>query len=194
VSSHINEQELLKRLAELPREIEPAHDPWDKIAAQLDEQDPASAVEPARRSVSPSRAGWPMLAVAASAVLALTIVLLPRNEVAPGLPEVSSSENSAANIEAMPVLRAGSEAEYQAAFREFVAIGDSRNRIPAQTVEQIETGWADFRQIESALEDALALNPDDPFLNKKMLDLRAKQLGFLRQLAALDHSNRRMTI
>jgi hypothetical protein len=27
-----------------------------------------------------------------------------------------------------------------------------------------------------------------------MLDLRAKQLGFLRQLAALDHSNRRLTI
>lgn len=193
MSSHINEQELLKRLAELPREIEPAHDPWDKIAARLDEPH-AAAGEPARRGISSTRAAWPMLAVAASAVLALAIVLRPQNEVAPGLPEVSSTQNSATSVDAIPVVRAGSEAEYQAAFREFVAIGDSRDRIPAQTVEQIETGWADFRQIESALEDALALNPDDPFLNKKMLDLRAKQLGFLRQLAALDHSNRRMTI
>ena len=87
-----------------------------------------------------------------------------------------------------------SEAEYLAAFREFVTVGDSRDRIPAQTVEQIETGWAELQQVETALEDALALNPEDPFLNKRMLDLRAKQLGFLRQLAALDHSNRRLTI
>ena len=194
MSSDMNEQKLLNRLAELPREISPGHDPWEKIAARLDERHDASVNSPPERRPLFAIAGRPLMAVAASALLALAIVLLPRQETSPDLPAVSSAESPATNVVAMPAARAGSEAEYQAAFREFVAIGDSRDRIPAQTVEQIETGWADFRRIEVALEDALALNPDDPYLNKKMLDLRAKQLGFLRQLAALDHSNRRMTI
>ena len=77
---------------------------------------------------------------------------------------------------------------------QFIAVGDSREQIPATTVEKIETGWADLVQVETALADALEQNPNDPFLNKRLLELRARQLGFLRQLAMLDHSNRRLTI
>jgi hypothetical protein len=191
VSSYTSEKELLNRLSGLPREISPGNDPWEKIAARLDDRQAALAGEPARRG---GRA-WPMMAVAASAVLALAIVLLQVQQgTVPDLPAVSSSAGPDTIADPMPAVRAGSEAEYLAAFREFVTVGDSRERIPAQTVEQIETGWAELQQVETALEDALALNPEDPFLNKRMLDLRAKQLGFLRQLAALDHSNRRLTI
>jgi hypothetical protein len=136
-----------------------------------------------------------MMAAAASAVLALAAVLLQvQQDTVPDLPAVSSAASPGTNADPMPAVRAGSEAEYLAAFREFVTVGDSRERIPTQTVEQIETGWAELQLVETALEDALALNPEDPFLNKRMLDLRAKQLGFLRQLAAIDHSNRRLTI
>ena len=92
------------------------------------------------------------------------------------------------------MMLSGSEAEYQAAFREFIATGESRETLPPLAVEKIETGWADLQRVESALSDALAQNPNDPFLNRRMLELRERQLGFLRQLAALDHSNRRLTI
>lgn len=193
MTSKTSEKELLNRLSRLPREMEPVHDPWEKISGRLH--------EPVRVGKSGSmerrRPAWPLMAVAASAVLALTVVLLPGKPEpvsGPGQPVVSSASGPPSSPDSMPLVRAGSEAEYLAAFREFATVGDSRDRIPAQTVEQIETGWAELQQVETALEDALALNPEDPFLNKRMLDLRAKQLGFLRQLAALDHSNRRLTI
>ena len=191
MSSRTSEKELLNRLSGLPREITPGHDPWEKIASRLDDRQEVNDGGLARRRSS----AWPLMAVAASAVLALTIVLVPGQQgTAPSVPAVSDAGSQSTNADSMPAVRAGSEAEYLAAFREFVTVGDSRDRIPAQTVEQIETGWAELQQVETALEDALALNPEDPFLNKRMLDLRAKQLGFLRQLAALDHSNRRLTI
>jgi hypothetical protein len=44
------------------------------------------------------------------------------------------------------------------------------------------------------LAAALDENPDDPFLNDRMFELRARQLGFLKQLVKLDRNNRRMTI
>ena len=191
MSSYTSEKELLNRLSGLPREISPGNDPWETIAARLDDRQAAIVGEPARRG----RRSWPMMAAAASAVLALAVVVLQvQQDTVPDLPAVSSAASPDTNADPMPAVRAGSEAEYLAAFREFVTVGDSRDRIPTQTVEQIETGWAELQQVETALEDALALNPEDPFLNKRMLDLRAKQLGFLRQLAALDHSNRRLTI
>ena len=127
-------------------------------------------------------------------MLAVAIVLLnpPGSVVEP--PEISQADGTAAVDRSMPSVLAASEAEYQAAFREFITVGQAHERIPTMTVEKIETGWADLRQVETALADALARNPDDAFLNSRMLELRARQLGFLRQLASLDHSNRRLTI
>ena len=187
----MNEKELLKRIAELPREIPPENDPWQKISARLDERSlSAGDTRPER---GPGRFVWQ--AVAALAVLAVAVTLLKGPEQATERPALSQApEQQLVNYVAMPYALAGSEAEYQAAFREFIPVGDSRERLPALTVEKLETGWADLRQVETALADALAQNPNDPFLNKRMLELRAKQLGFLRQLAALDHSNRRLTI
>ena len=47
---------------------------------------------------------------------------------------------------------------------------------------------------EAELAGALEANPNDEFLNGRMLELRSRQLGFLKQLAALDRNNRRLTI
>lgn len=186
----MKEQELLKRIAGLPREIRPRHDAWDRISERLDEvENPVGPEAGRHRRWLP---GWPVRAVAAAAVLAVVVVSLT------GGPEPIDREPALSQVAepaaVTPRLLAGSETEYQAAFREFIAIGDSRDQIPAPTVEKIETGWADLRQVETALVGALAQNPDDPFLNKRMLELRARQLGFLRQLASLEHSNRRLTI
>lgn len=195
MSSNMNEQELLKRIAELPREIPPRRDPWAKISARLDDPVGAADVPAVMERRGSWLQSWPLRAVAAVAVVAIAVALMPGPEPVQQQPVVSQPVNTTVvSPMAIPVVLAGSEAEYQAAFREFIAIGDSRNQISAATVEKIETGWADLLQVETALADALAQNPNDSFLNKRMLELRARQLGFLRQLASLDHSNRRLTI
>jgi hypothetical protein len=95
---------------------------------------------------------------------------------------------------AAPGLLDAIDAEYLAAFREFINVGDSRDSLAPQTVEKIEMGWADLRVTETALVAALEENPENLFLNERMLELRARQLGFLKQLITLDRNNRRMTI
>ena len=184
----MDDRELLNRIAELPREIRPATEVWPRISARIGRPDARS---PGRNA---GRRGWALGAVAAVAVAALALNLMPvkrqSHEEAPMLAEQSRP------AQAVPYggFMASSEAEYQAAFREFIAVGDSREQLPVTAVEQIETGWADLMHAETALSGALAENPNDPFLNNRMLELRARQLGFLKQLATLERSNRRLTI
>lgn len=189
MNHRLDEQELLRRIGELPREIPPRRDPWPMISARIAE--PRAGGWRSRR--------WMPLAAAASIVLALLLGLLLAPRVGePPTPQAgwqAAQEQSQASpqFSSPPVLLAGSEAEYQAAFREFIVVGRDRSSLSPGTIETIETGWAELRAAESALAEALAANPDNRFLNTRMLELRARQLGFLRQLASLDQSNRRLT-
>ena len=87
-----------------------------------------------------------------------------------------------------------SELEYQAAFREFVSVGESREYLLPQTVEKLDAGWVDLREAEAAMTEALRQNPGNAFLSTKLLELRSRQIDFLMQIAALDQNNRRTTI
>lgn len=188
MSPGINEKELLTRLAELPREIRPERDPWPEISARI-ERIPAGGHSKARRN------GW-MMAAAASVVLAVAAGLLlnpswndsytPPGTQAPG---ISSTAGPRA-----PALLSTIDAEYVAAFREFINVGGENSDLSPQTIEKIEGGWTELRITEKALVAALEQNPGDLFLNERMLQLRARQLGYLKQLVALDRNKRRMTI
>jgi len=87
-----------------------------------------------------------------------------------------------------------SEFEYQAAFREFISVGESRENLPQKAVQNLVAGWADLRAAETALTEALRENPGNEFLSAKMLELRSRQLDFLQQIASLDQNSRRKTI
>jgi hypothetical protein len=186
----IGEQELLQRISALPREIPPGRDPWPDIAARI-------AAPSALRARLPR---WGMLAAAASLLLAVAAgwLLAPRWSGVGQPAEVSLQLSaSAANpraVSGLPGSVAASEAEYQAAFREFIPVGVTRANIAPQTVTLIESGWAELRDAERRLAAALEANPNDAFLNGRMLELRARQLGFLRRLATIDLENRRLTI
>jgi len=192
VTQRIDEQELLQRIADLPREISPVNDPWPAISARLDQRGGERASEGRAR-------GWMPRAAAAAVVLAVVAgVLLSSRLSDPTLPGAETSvaatpQEEIAGAHRLPAALAASEAEYQAAFREFIAVGQARSSLSAQTIATIETGWADLREAESALVAALELNPEDRFLSRRMLELRARQLGFLQELASLDQSNRRLT-
>lgn len=183
MSHSINEKELLSRLAELPREMRPKRDPWPEISARIE------------RSATVARStyrvpGWMFRAAAASVLLAFAagLLLKPLWNAEPLSPAIYASN------EAAPGLLDTVDAEYLAAFREFINVGGSRDSLAPQTIEKIEMGWTDLRATETALAAALQENPGDLFLNERMLELRHRQLGFLKQLVTLDRNNRRMNI
>ena len=184
----VGEQELLRRISDLPREIAPGNDPWPAIAARIDAA--------GSRRVRPASPAWIWrAAVAASLVAAIAAGLLlgPRWGGAPPAPVETAAVTPASEAPRVPPALAASEAEYQAAFREFVAVGGARPGLAPQTIDRIEAGWADLRATENALAAALSESPDNAFLAARMMELRARQLGFLQRLAALDQHYRRMT-
>jgi hypothetical protein len=183
----VDEQELLRRIGELPREIRPRTDPWPAIAARIERQ-------PSKRfGVGPSRV-WLWPAIAASLAVALTAGLLfgPDRGGPPSPSAADTVAMPAPRNPAAPATLAASEAEYQAAFREFITVGRARQGLSPETIQRIEAGWADLRQTEDALRDALAQSPGNAFLADRMMELRARQLGFLQQLAELDRDYRRL--
>ncbi|NNK37241.1 MAG: hypothetical protein HKP03_02065 [Xanthomonadales bacterium] len=186
MTKRISEQELAERISRLPREISPSRDPWPDIQARI-----SRPAEPRQRRGIAAVRGWRAVAAAALVAVAAGWLL--------GLPETQLQSPSMAEAvvpgqAVYPAVLASSEAEYLAAFREFIPVGRTREKLPDQALEQIESGWMELVDAENALASALESDPGDPFLNDRMLELRARQLGFLRQLATLELSNRRMTI
>lgn len=200
----MDDRQLLERLAGLPREIQPANDVWPAISARIMD-----------RPAGSRRFPLTALAIAASALLAVAVglVLGPRWEAGSTSPQpvaettVPADEPAPASVlrtrKPGPVTRetgapswtlAASEAEYQAAFREFIGLGESQRNLSPATLQTIESSWAELQDTERALQAALAANPDNRFLNQRMLELRARQLGFLKQLAALEQTTWRLTI
>lgn len=197
MSPRTSEKELLSRLANLPREISPGRDPWPGISAAIGRLAAGSGSAKSRTS------RW-FLAAAASVLLAVSagLVLKPLyEESAMSTDSLVSSDTVTSPVESNVYENASApgmfnlvDAEYVAAFREFGNAGGSHGALAPQTVEKIEMGWADLRSTEEALAAALEQNPNDLFLNERMLELRARQLGFLKQLVSLDRNNRRLTI
>ena len=181
MSPRMNEQQLIDRLAELPREISPGRDPWPEISARMDQSGPATGS---------SRSGYRRWygAAAASVVLAFaaSLLLKPAWETSPSPDALAAGPP--------PGLRDAIDAEYMAAFREYTRVDSSRENLTPGTIEKIEMSWTELQVVETALVAALEENPGDHFLNERMRELRARQLGFLKQLVMLERSNRRLTI
>ena len=187
----LSEQELLERLAALPREITPERDAWPAIAQRIGQEDTVY------RQRSSSR--WWIHAVAASvAVIFVAGVLIGRQwGTTPGMVQPAfdlAHPAQAVWVGGLAGALTASELEYQAAFREFISVGESRENLPQQAVENLTAGWADLSKAETALTNALRENPGNAFLSAKMLELRSRQLDFLKQLASLDQNSRRTTI
>ena len=167
----------------LPGSISPLRDLWPGIAGRLGHAH--STGNSVRR-----RPSWLGQAAAASVAIAfVTGLMLGRQMVSENNPDPQP-------LQLDPAMRStmvASELEYQAAFREFIPVGKARALLETEAVENIENSWADLQQAESALMAALRDYPENTYLNQKLLDLRAQQLGFMRQLAMLDQFSRRKT-
>ncbi|NIP16943.1 MAG: hypothetical protein GWM87_01360 [Xanthomonadales bacterium] len=176
-----DEQDLVNAIHGLPRSMKPGRDLWPGILARLG----AGGERSGERLP-----GWRWQALAASLALVFAAgVMLGRQMEQEALPYDGPQTAGLAMLAALEA----SEREYQAAFREFIPVGAARPMLEAQAVENIENSWFEIQQAESALLAALNEYPDNPFLNQKLMDLRAQQLGFMQQLAMLDQFSRRKT-
>jgi hypothetical protein len=188
-NGNLTETELSRRLGELPKGIEPRNDPWPRILRRITAED-----------VKRPRAGTSWLKVAAAVVLAFAVGVFfgqSRQELAPGSVTVAQTAQQHGQANTVPNLGgalAGAERVYQAAFSEYVDLGNANQMLEPATLDAIERDWQEMLDAESALSLALEQYPNNPWLNKRMLELRARQLEMLKQLAGLDRASRRTEI
>jgi len=190
----MKEQELLRQMANLPKEIAPDHDVWPRVLSRIEG---TGRVAPGSSPMRP----WRPVAIAAGVLVAFAVGLLlgPKWLATPTggveMPQLAEQEQVPDQYTpSLSALLAATELEYQAAFREFMAVGDSRDSLAPLTVEKIMMSWEEMKQSETRLTDALMENPGNDFLNTRMMELRSRQLQFLQQIAALDHDSRRISI
>lgn len=185
------EQEVLRNIGRLPRELAPITDPWLKISTRI------STISAARVATRAPASLWPF-AAAATVLLVVSMALIvgqPRNSSSTGN---SSSYDPARAELAQQYPDAGttaaSESEYQAAFREFMT-SDAAHAVPShRSMEAFGAGWSTLRQAEVELQAALNQQPGNQFLRAHMQSLRARQLELLQQISAADMATRRNTI
>ena len=185
------EQEILRKIGLLPRELAPVNDPWLKISARI------STISRDRVATRRHARLWPFAVAATALILVATALILgqPQNSL---LPRNSSSLHPARPELAQQYPAAGtsaaSEAEYQAAFREFMTSGAAHASPVQPSTEAFGAGWSALRQAEVELQVALNQEPDNQFLNSHMQALRARQLELLQQISAADMAAWRDTI
>ena len=142
----LSEQELLARLRSLPREITPDTDAWPAIAQRIGQEDTPY------RQQSSSR--WWMHAVAASvAVVFVAGVLIGRQwDTTPGMEQPGfdlANQAQAVWVGGLAGALTANELEYQAAFREFISVGEFRENLPQLAVENLTAAWLDLSEAET---------------------------------------------
>jgi hypothetical protein len=178
----VGDRELGEAIDALPRSIAPRRDLWPDIEQQLEDRQLVAGRQE-------QKTGWRVPAVAAALVVAFaTGILMGRQLQQPLAPQDPILANRA-----LLAATQASEREYQAAFRQFTPIDSVDAALGQQAVQSIEGSWQELLQTEAALLAALEEYPENAYLNQRLLDLRARQLQFMKQMVALDSSSWRRT-
>jgi hypothetical protein len=179
----MKETELQEAIGALPKSMPPPRDLWPSIEARLK---PGAMRDDARRRTRIWQ--WPALAAGMMLALAAGIIIGRGMGEAPAeaAPYPVAQFALAGGIET-------AEREYQAAFRELVPLNYSGLSLEAEDPEALRKSWEDLLQAESLLMVALQQYPANTYLNEKLLDLRSRQLRFVKQLALLEQNDWRRT-
>ncbi len=192
------EAELDRRIARLPKAVEPGRDLWPDIEAQLD----AGAADGDARTVT--RYAWWGAAAAAVCAAALLPQLLREAPVSDDpVPMATVPETSTTGLDtAGQQLRLRNAAvtsmepgpEYRAARAELLALLEGRLAELAPedreiVVRNIETIRRALEEIDGALQD----NPDDPLLQELMLQTYQRELDVMARVNGLAGPARRRT-
>jgi hypothetical protein len=179
----MKESELRSAIESLPRGIRPQRDLWPGISQRLGTADKGG-------SVHYKAPFWRTPAMAAAVLLALTTGIFIGRGFDAG-PAGLTAE--AVQQYAMVGSVEAAEREYQAAFRELVPLDYSGLRLEGEEPDALRGSWEDLLQAEASLLAALRQYPSNIYLNEKLLNLRSRQLQFVKQLALLEQNNWRRT-
>ena len=179
----MRESELQDAIGSLPKSIKPPRDLWPSIEARLG----STAV---RTGVGRYSRAWQWPAMAAGVMLALAAgIIIGRG--------MGTAPVEAAPFSVTQYALAGgietAEREYQAAFRELVPLDYSGLSLESEDPEALRKSWEDLLQAETMLLAALQQYPANIYLNEKLLDLRSRQLQFVKRLALLEQNDWRRT-
>lgn len=179
----MKDTEIQNAVESLPHSIRPQRDLWPGIEQRL---------EVANRGASEAGKArfWRTPAMAAAVLLALTGGIF----IGRGMETVPASQTvqSVQHLAITGTVKAA-EREYQAAFSELIPLDYSGLRLKGEEPDALRGSWADLLQTEASLLAALRQYPSNIYLNEKLLDLRSRQLQFVKQLALLEQNNWRRT-
>ncbi len=179
------ERELLGKIKNLRREVTPTNDPWPEISVRI------GAIPRGGVVARHGRPLWPFAIAATVLLMAATLLISGQpwdtSRSLPGAQELALRYPGA-------LASAASEAEYLAAFKEFMASDTARFAPGQANLVDFDAGWSALRQAEVELKVALSQEPDNLFLNEHMQALRARQLELLQQISAADRAAWRNTI
>jgi len=179
----MKESELQSAIGSLPRSIKPQRDLWPGISERIE------TVEKTGNAGYQSPF-WRKPAMAAAVLLALTGGIF----IGRGMDTPAGGPSAQSTLEyALIGTVKATEREYQAAFRELVPLDYSGLRLDGEEPDALRGSWEDLLQTETSLLAALEQYPSDMYLNEKLLDLRAQQLQFVKQLALLEQNDWRRT-
>lgn len=181
---YTSETDLVRDIGKLPRSMTPQRDLWPGIEQKLSAKSGDSAGDQ-------RRVGWRSSALAAAITVAFATGILLGRQIGTETP--GPSEDSLSANRALLAATHATEREYQAAFRQFIPFSAAPSMIGQQAVQNIEGSWFELQQAETALLAALDEHPENSYLNQRLLDLRSRQLDFMKQLATLDQFSRRKT-
>lgn len=160
-----NEQSLDRLIAELPAEIAPTRDLWPQIASQIAQ----TKQDEAQPTAQPRRHFWHLAAASVLIALLVSLLMVPT-------PEVELVKAEPAPAQRLLVAQLITEFERE------------KSRQLA-TLTQVPTEFADFeRQLKiwqracAQVEMALANQPDDIRLLKKLTRLQQQQLHYLNKV------------
>jgi len=177
----MKETELRNAIGSLPRSMKPQRDLWPGIDERLGNV--------GREAGTHRKASyWP--ALAAAVLLALfTGIFIGR-----GL-DTGAADQPTATVQEAALIGTvkATELEYQAAFSELVPLDYSGLRLEGQEPDALRGSWEALVQAETSLLAALKQYPSDVYLNEKLMDLRSRQLQFVKRLALLEQNDWRRT-
>lgn len=177
----MNEFDWQQRVKTLPLQIQPKTDLWPAIASRLEPRESVS--EP-----GPRRSYWRLPAIAAAILITLTTGIFIG-----GTLDAPPGEQITARDYAVTHARQNAELEFQAAFKEVLALDYSGAQLAADSPDALRNSWDDMQKAEASLLAALNQYPANHFLNTKLVELRSKQLRFIKQVVFLEQNNWRRT-
>jgi hypothetical protein len=181
-------------LRRLPDRIEPRRDLWPAIEARLGPRAAQDADAPRPAMDAPRRARFPAWALAASVAMAFFAGLLLGRLPGESGPAAPSGEwmasaptpGTTATPAAWSTTLAAAEREYRSALLAFTPLMDDAPLADRAATGEIRGSWEAMQSAETELLDALASHPEHRFLVARLIDLRARQLDFLRRLYRLE--------